>query len=420
MAYGRETLGLRVQGIPAERRAAMMDEAHRIENGFRDASLRWSRSDLNCADVVARILAAGGYDDRSLYDRAGLPSMPLDLFERMRAHFEADTSLREELVAYRLLPGTQASYRFSRFPLSVGQPFRSMARVLSDAPQDALEQATTRQVTGYFGDPRLYVEDLRACWPASESAYSSLTGRPHLALEQAILADLRRLLAVYVKLPLKPIERLGSFPAAQEFHRLVDRGLQLARLATEYVEDDLRPRTDRLRALFTQLVEDYGRIDPQRLESRRVRSYLARLRAFESALGRELVPAGTSWALLPAWWHRMVALARTSAWLHPRSRGASGFSGIRVDPGEVEPKGDAKEHCAHPLKADPATRLALGDLEGPIQGFQEAVSLVGLCPGDDALEVVSDQPGDVPHRLETPTTVATGHESSNSSQFHYH
>ncbi|WP_428601827.1 MGDG synthase family glycosyltransferase [Pseudomonas sp.] len=324
MAYGRETLGLRVQGIPAERRVAMVAEAHRIENGFREASLRWSRSDLNCADVVARILAAGGYSDRSLYDRAGLPSMPLDLFERMRAHFEADTSLQEELVAYRLLPGTQASYRFSRFPLSVGQPLRSMARVLSDAPRDALEQATTRQVTGYFGDRQLYVEDLQACWPASETADSSFTGRPYLALEQAILADLRRLLAVYVKLPLKRIERQDSLPAAQEFHRLVDRGLQLARLATEYAEDDLRPRTDRLRALFTQLVEGYGRIDPQRLESRHVRSYLARLRAFESALGRELVPASTSWALLPAWWHKMVALARTGARSPPRSRGTSG------------------------------------------------------------------------------------------------
>jgi len=384
MAYGRETLGLRVQGIPAERRAAMVAEAHRIENGFRDASLRWSRSDLNCADVVARILAAGGYDDRSLYDRAGLPSMPLDLFERMRAHFEADTSLREELVAYRLLPGTQASYRFSRFPLSVGQPLRSMARVLSDAPRDALEQAATRQVTGYFGDRRLYVENLRACWPASESAHSSLTSRPHLALAQAIRADLRRLLAVYVKLPLKRIERLGSFPAAQEFHRLADRGLQLARLATEHVEDDLHPRTDRLRALFTRLVEDYGRINPQRLESRHVRSYLARLRAFESTLGRELVPTGTAWALLPAWWHRIAALARTSARSHPRSGGTSGFSGMRVDPGEVELNGDAKEHGAHPLEADPAARLTLGDLEEPTM------------------------------------TVATDHEAPDFSQFHYH
>ena len=173
MAYGRETLGLRVQGIPAERRAAMVVEAHRIETGFRDASLRWSRSEFNCADVVARILAAGGYDDRSLYDRAGLPSMPLDLFERMRAHFESDTSLREELVAYRLLPGTQASYRFSRFPLSMGQPLRSVARVLGDAQPDALEQAVARQVTSYFGDRQLYVEDLRACWPASPAA-----GRP--------------------------------------------------------------------------------------------------------------------------------------------------------------------------------------------------------------------------------------------------
>lgn len=182
----------------------------------------------------------------------------------------------------------------------------------------------------------------------------------------------------------------------------------------------MRPRTDRLRALFTRLVEDYGRIDPQRLESRRVRSYLARLRAFESALGRELVPAGPSWALLPAWWHRMAALARTGARSHPRSRGVKGFSGMRIDSGEVEPNGDAKEHGAHPLEADPATRLTLGGLEKPIQGFQEAVSLVGLGPGGEALKGASDQPGDVPHRLETPMTVATDHEAPDFSQFHYH
>jgi len=406
MAYGRETLGLRVQGIPAERRAAMVAEAHRIENGFRDGSLRWNRSDLNCADVVARILTAGGYGDRSLYDWAGLPSMPLDLFERMRARFEEAPSLREELVAYRLMPGTQASYRFSRFPLSFGQPLRSMARVLSDAPGDALEQATTRQVTGYFGDRRLYVEDLRACWSASGFADRSLTGRPHLALEQAILADLRRLLAVYAKLPLKRIERLGRSPAAQAYHRLVDRGLELARLATEHAEDDLRHRADRLRTLFTQLVENYGRIDPQRLESRHVRAYLARLRAFESALERERVPARTAWALLHAWWHRMVAPARASARAHPRGKGSSGFSGMRVDPGEVKPTGDAKEHGAHPLEAGPATRSALGHLEAPIQDFQEAIGLAGLGPGDDALKVNSDQPGDVRHRLETSMTVA--------------
>jgi UDP-N-acetylglucosamine:LPS N-acetylglucosamine transferase len=396
MAYGRETLGLRVQGIPAGRRAAMVAEAHRIETGFRDASLRWSRNDLNCADVVGRILAAGGYDGRSLYDRAGLPNMPLDLFERMRARFEEDPALREELVAYRLLPGTQASYRFSRFPLSMGQPLRSMARVLGDAQPDALEQAVARQVTSYFGDRQLYVEDLRACWPASPAA-----GRPHLALERAILADLRRLLAAYVKLPLTRIERLGNLPAAAAFYRLVDRGIELARLATEHAEDDPRPRTYRLRALFTQLVEAYGRINPQRLEARHVQAYLARLWAFESALGRD-VPPGTSSALLHVWWHRMAALARPSARSHPRSRETSGFSGMPVDPGEVEPSGDAQEQGAHGLEAEPATRLTLGDLEEPVQGFQEAASPVGLGPGDDAIEGVSDQPGEVPHRLDDP------------------
>lgn len=326
MAYGRETLGLRVRGVPPESRAAMVAEARRQEGAFRDGSLQWHRSDFNCADVVAQMLAAGGYGRRSLGNRIGLPSMPLDVFEGIRARFEEDPSLQEELIAYRLLPGTQAPYRFSRFPLSMWQPLRSMARVLSDASRDELEQATTRQVTGYFSDSRLYVEDLRACRSASGTEDIPLVERPPLALEEAILADLRRVLAVYLELPFQRIGRLEGHPAIKGFDALVNRGLELARLATEHAEDGLlRLRADRLRALFNRLVEDYGQIDPQRFELRHVQVYLAQLRAFESVLGRELLPPGASWTdrvriSLHVWWRQKVVFARRVAQVYFRKR----------------------------------------------------------------------------------------------------
>jgi len=87
MAYGRGTLGLRVAGVPADCTSAMVAEAHRIEEQFRQGTLRWDRSDFNCADVVAWILQAGWLGSHTLHDRLGLPSMPLDVFEQARAAF---------------------------------------------------------------------------------------------------------------------------------------------------------------------------------------------------------------------------------------------------------------------------------------------------------------------------------------------
>jgi len=160
MAYGRETLGLRVAGVTAERKAAMVAEAHRIEAEFLQGRLRWDRSEFNCADVVVRILSAGGYERSPPLGRQWLPAMPLDIFEEARQACEADASLGMELVAYRQVPGAHAAYRFSRFPLSLGQPLRSVARALREAPREPLEAAATKQLTGYFGDRQLHFEDL--------------------------------------------------------------------------------------------------------------------------------------------------------------------------------------------------------------------------------------------------------------------
>jgi len=288
MAYGRGTLGLRIVGVPANRTAAMAAEADCIEEQFRQGALHWDRSDFNCADVVARILHAGGYGDTTLSDQLGLPTMPLDVFENARAVFEEDSSLRVDLVAYRQVPGSQASYCFSRFPLSLGQPLRSVARVLSDASRDPLELAVTKQVAAYFGDRRLSVDDLRVHGLGIGPGDLSHFGREHSRLGLALVADLRRLLAVYARLPIKEMERLDVLPAAQEIRRLIDRGQEIARRATERAEEiAFYPQSQGVRLLFTKLLGDYERLGTRGLQAPQVLAYLKRLQAFETAIARQ-------------------------------------------------------------------------------------------------------------------------------------
>jgi hypothetical protein len=207
--------------------------------------------------------------------------MTLVVFEQARAGFENDDSLQVDLVAYRQVLGSQASCQFSRFPLSISQPLRSVARVLDDTPRDPLEAAVRKQVTAYFGDRRLYVESLQARRTASGLDDHALLAQAQLTPEEAIAADLRRLLALTAKWPLREIERLGDSGAAREIGRLIDHGHDLARLATERAEEVwLHPQARRLRERLTQLAADYGRIGKRRLTAFQLNAYIDRLRAF--------------------------------------------------------------------------------------------------------------------------------------------
>src|ERR1700687_5025096 len=70
-----------------------------------------------------------------------------------------------------------------------------------------------------------------------------------------------------------------------------------------------------------------------------------------------------------------------------------------VDLGEVKLSGDKEENGSHGLEAGVSARLSLGGLEQPIDGFDEAVGLAGLGPGDNAGEVLADHRGDLLHGL---------------------
>jgi len=289
MAYGRVTLGLRVAGIPSNSLASMTAEAQCIEDQFKQGTLRWDRNNFNCADVIVRILQGGGECSRDRFDRMRLPTMPLDAFEHARAVFEENSALNVDLVAYRQVPGSKASYRFSRFPLSLGHPLRSVARVLTDASRDPLEKAVTKQVIGSFSDRRLCVEDLQERCSASGIDDSAFFAPRHLNLEKAIVADLQRLIEVNAKRSIKEFERLGSFYATQQLRKLVDRGHNLTRLSTERTEELLlSSRAQRLRTMFDPLVVDYGWIGNHRLHARQAQAYWGRLGAFATKVEQKL------------------------------------------------------------------------------------------------------------------------------------
>jgi UDP-N-acetylglucosamine:LPS N-acetylglucosamine transferase len=307
MAYGRATLGLRVAGIPPHRTADMVAKAQRIEERFAHGAVRYDRRDFNCGDVVVQILRGGGCCSHTLLDRLRLPTMPLDVFEQARAVFEEDDSLCVNLVAYRQVPGSQASYHFSRFPLSLGHPLRSIARVLADAPRDPLDADAMKQVTGYFGDRRLYFESLQARCTTSGLDDPTVFGQAQLSPERAIVTDLRCLLALNTRRSIREFERLGDLYAAQEIRRLIDHGYYLARLATERAEEILLyPRAHRLRTLFTQLVGDYGRIGTRRTGAAQIKAYMKRLQVFATAASQEFSDLGASRTMLAAAMWRSV------------------------------------------------------------------------------------------------------------------
>ncbi len=64
---------------------------------------------------------------------------------------------------------------------------------------------------------------------------------------------------------------------------------------------------------------------------------------------------------------------------------------MRVECGEVEFACDEKQDRSHGFEASVSARLALGGLKQSVDGFDEAVGLAALGPGDDAVEVSANQ-----------------------------
>ena len=205
MTYGRETLSLRARGIAPARQAAMLAEVAAIEWGYRRGHLIWDRRTENCADLVGRILSAGGWQMDAPNAGLGLPSMPLDCFDAADAALRADAALTVQLIAYRQVPGSHTDYRFSRFPLSPYQPLRSLSNTLRRDGVDPLEGRVCAQLILLHGSRRLVVEGL------DTPAETRFSGEPAArSIERAMLADLHALLSQAAQKPKRRVSGLAT------------------------------------------------------------------------------------------------------------------------------------------------------------------------------------------------------------------
>jgi len=290
MSYGRETLGFRIRGLEPMSRERMHAEAVRIEKEFRSGECRWDRSRSNCADFVVRILRAGGYDVRG---PVGIVTMPLDVFDRVRTIFEDDPNMRTELVAYRRLPGSQASYRFSRFPLSLGQPVRALAQVLSGDAPDRIEKAVGKQLTGYMGDERVFYENLSA--RLSASALDDLGRSRHREerMERILLEETLRLLSEQKSLQLDAFRRKYTEHLERELRYWMERGCEVSRIATEHAEAILvGGGVKEIRESFTGLMDAYASLNVRKRGAGQLAAFLEKLSEFQRIAVLEFSDAG--------------------------------------------------------------------------------------------------------------------------------
>lgn len=384
MAYGRDTIGLRVLGVPAQACAAMGAEADRIEAEFRDGTLRWDRRHFNCADAVERILSAGGYAVAPRFAGHGAYRMPLDAFDRALCAFQEDPALRTELIGYRKLSASQASYRFSRFPLSLTQPLRSFARVVGDGSSDALESAITRQVSA-FGGGRLLVEDLHP--RRATSSFGAASAAPRASLERALLADASRLWSARAGLLRDGLQRVLDQRAICELRQVLDRGQEIARLATERAEELLVPRTaERLRSLFTALQHEYAALHRSVWPAAQLEAYLRDLQGFEELVALELsrFRGVRRWSILMVRHARRAARRTRRALWHGRAATAGkdlqahGDGAGRAPGAAREPRSDLVPQRLEQVAVSPPDRCERGPREARLANRAALVTLLSL------------------------------------------
>jgi len=293
MSYGRDTLGFRIKGVAPAALKRMHAEAERIERDFREDRCRWDRVGANCADFVVQILRAGGFDTRSMAGPISIVAMPLDVFDKVRYAFADADGYRTELVAYRRLTGSQASYRFSRFPLSLGQPARSLALVLKKSHADPLEQSVGRQLTGYFGDDRVYYEDLRKRLSTSTADDLGRSRRSARSMERVLMKEMKQLLVARPRMQVDAYRRRIEQLTGRQTLYLIERCYDMARLSTEHAEAVLnRQSEDTLQTAFRELMGEYAALDLRELSMINLSKFIVRLAEFHDVMERAFAEAG--------------------------------------------------------------------------------------------------------------------------------
>ncbi len=293
MSYGRDTLGFRIKGLEPTSLQRMHAEAARIEEEFHLGICKWDRTKSNCADFVARILRSSGYDIEYKMRQSFIPTMPLDVFEKVRAAFENNPRFRTEMVAYRRMPGSQAAYRFSHFPLSLERPGRALAQVLINATPCKIEKRIGKQLIGYIGDDRIYYENLSVCLPIS--AFDDL-GRSRSraeSMEQILFAEALQLIAEQKSLYVDAYKQKLEQQIRLEFRYWVDRCCDVARISTEHAESILDGQNaKKLREALTKLMDEYATIGLRECEPEQLVEFIKKLSEFYQVIERGFSAAG--------------------------------------------------------------------------------------------------------------------------------
>jgi len=293
MSYGRDTLGFRIKGLAPASLQRMHAEAARIEEEFRSGMCKYDRQRSNCADFVARILRAGGYDIEYMKGSSCIFTMPLDVFEKVHTAFEGDPNFQTELVGYRRLPGSQASYRFSRFPLSMGQPVRALAQVLTNSATDKFEKTVGKQLTGYVGDDRIYYEHLSARLSASAIDDLDRSRSRAKSMERILYEEARHLIAEQKILHIDVYKQKVEQQITREFRYLIQQRCDVARISTEHAEGILNGQnTKKLREAFANLMGEYAILNLWERKSDRLAAFIEKLSEFHQTIERGFSEAG--------------------------------------------------------------------------------------------------------------------------------
>jgi processive 1,2-diacylglycerol beta-glucosyltransferase len=283
MAYGRDTLGLRIKGVNEDSLIAMLSETEKIEEEYRAGTSKWNLRDFNCAHVVVRILSNGGFQLTKKIGVRGSYAMPLDVFNSALSLFQGDETVQVNLVAYKKMIGSQANYRYTHFPLTMSQPLRSLKNVLHETSSDKLEESIMMQVAN-FGDDRLFIENL-----TKDSSKKGLEYNKRKRLKQALHADASQLLEIITKLEAQKIKDVVDTAIIHESLTLIHKANDFARQATELADEILIKRSSQqIRDIFSNLVKIYGNLNETKPITGEIKSYIQFLEKFHDRLISEI------------------------------------------------------------------------------------------------------------------------------------
>ena len=164
LAYGRDSIWLRIHWIEKKSIWKMLEEIQKIEKEFKSGKL-WNKYDFNCADVVLRILNAAGYNIKVITDILNAPTMPVDVFEQSYKFFSKQYNF--SMVLYSKIVGAKSTYKFSQLPVSLYK-ISQIVDVLTKREIDKKIIFPVNFQLASFWDGRLVLEKLYNLWNKKE------------------------------------------------------------------------------------------------------------------------------------------------------------------------------------------------------------------------------------------------------------